>query len=179
VAEELAAAGIAVHLAEPADTAFVRGRKRHAKTERTDARHLRQLLAEGRIPECWFPPARVLECRALLETYHDLRREHTAWVQRVHAVFFHQRAPHLGKGALRAQNLDDVKAAAAAHLSPVGHLPVRLGGNHRATEAGRGDASARTAHVKPEHAACAARPWPSVETPTVRTDRRNCAHRPS
>ena len=24
-----------------------------------------------------------------------------------------------------------------------------------------------------------ARPWPSVETPTVRTDRRNCAHRPS
>jgi hypothetical protein len=33
-----------VHLAEPADTAFARGRKRHAKT---DARHLRVLLAEG------------------------------------------------------------------------------------------------------------------------------------
>ena len=31
VAEELAAAGVAVHLAEPADTAFARGRKRHAK----------------------------------------------------------------------------------------------------------------------------------------------------
>ena len=48
VAEELAAAGVAVHLAEPADTAFARGRKRHAKTDKTDCRHLRQLLAEGR-----------------------------------------------------------------------------------------------------------------------------------
>ena len=52
VAEELAAAGIGVHLAEPADTAFARGRKRHAKTDKTDARHLRQLLAEDRLPEC-------------------------------------------------------------------------------------------------------------------------------
>ena len=32
VTEELAAAGIAAHLAEPADIAFARGRKRHAKT---------------------------------------------------------------------------------------------------------------------------------------------------
>jgi hypothetical protein len=33
VAEELAAAGIAAHLAEPAGTAARRGRKRHAKTD--------------------------------------------------------------------------------------------------------------------------------------------------
>jgi transposase len=124
VAEELAAAGVTAHLAEPADTAFARGRKRHAKTDRTDARHLRQLLCEQRVPECWIPPARVLECRALLETYHDLRREHTAWVQRVHAVFFHQGAPHLGEGALRAQDPGEVQAAAAAHLSPAGQLQV-------------------------------------------------------
>jgi transposase len=65
VAEELAAAGATAHLAEPADTAFARGRKRHAKTDKTDARHLRMLLAEGRLPECWIPPARILECRAL------------------------------------------------------------------------------------------------------------------
>ena len=81
VAEELAAAGITAHLAEPADTAARRGRKRHAKTDKTDARHLRMLLAEGRLPECWIPPARILECRALLETYHDLRAEHTAQAQ--------------------------------------------------------------------------------------------------
>jgi hypothetical protein len=33
VAEELQAAGITAHLAEPADTAALRGRKRHAKTD--------------------------------------------------------------------------------------------------------------------------------------------------
>ena len=32
------------------------------------------------LPECWIPPGRILECRALLELYHDLRAEHTAWV---------------------------------------------------------------------------------------------------
>ena len=125
VAEELAAAGIAAHVAEPADTAFARGRKRHATTDRTDARHLRVLLAEGRLPECWIPPAQILQCRALLEAYHDLRREHTAWVERIHAVFFHQGAPRLGEGALRTErSLAALRAAAAAHLSPAGQLQV-------------------------------------------------------
>src|SRR5712675_322887 len=105
VAEELAAAGIAAHVGEPADTAAARGRKRHAKTDKTDSAHLRTLLAEGRLPECWVPPAQILEYRALLETYNDLRREHTAWVQRIHAVFFHQGAPGWARarcGARRA-----------------------------------------------------------------------------
>src|SRR5207247_7773031 len=125
VAEELAAAGIAAHLGEPAGTAALRGRKRDAKTDKTDARHLRSLLAEGRLPECWIPPAQILEYRALLETYHDLRRAHTAWVQRIHAVFFHQGAPRLGEGALRTgQGLAGLRAAAAAHLSPAGQLQV-------------------------------------------------------
>jgi transposase len=125
VAAELAAAGIGVHLAEPADTAFARGRKRHAKTDKTDCRHLRQLLAEGRLPECWIPPEQVLECRALLEAYHDLRREHTAWMQRLHAVFFHQGAPALGEGTLRGTDGPAAaRAAAAAHLSPAGQRQV-------------------------------------------------------
>ena len=110
VAEELAGAGVAAHVAEPADTAFARGRKRHAKTGKTDSRHLRELLAGGRLPECWIPPSHILECRALLETYHDLRAEHTAWVQRIHAVFFHQGAPALGEGALRTDR--DLRGAA-------------------------------------------------------------------
>jgi transposase len=125
VAEELAAAGAEPHVAEPADTAFARGRKRHAKTDKTDSRHLRELLAEGRLPECWIPPSRILECRALLETYHDLRVEHTAWVQRVHAVFFHQGAPALG--ALRtAPDLEAARAAAGVFLSPAGQLQVAV-----------------------------------------------------
>ena len=125
VAEELAAAGIAAHLAEPAGTAARRGRKRHAKTDKTDARHLRMLLAEGRLPECWIPPGHILECRALLELYNDLRREHTAWVQRIHAVLFHQGAPALGEGTLRTgPGLAALRAAAAGHLSPAGQLQV-------------------------------------------------------
>jgi transposase len=125
VAEELAAAGGAAHLGEPADTAALRGRKRHAKTDRTDARHLRMLLAEGRLPECRIPPGQILEYRALLETYHDLRAEHTAWVQRIHAVFFHQGAPPLAEGMLRTeQGLAGLRAAAAAHLSPAGQQQV-------------------------------------------------------
>jgi transposase len=125
VAEELAAAGIAAHVGEPADTAAARGRKRHAKTDKTDSRHLRALLAEGRLPECWIPSAQILEYRALLELYHDLRAQRTAWAQRIHAVFFHQGAPRLGEGALRTeQGLAGLRAAAAAHLSPAGQLQV-------------------------------------------------------
>jgi transposase len=60
VIEELRRAGIEAHLAEPADTAAARGPKRRAKTDRTDARHLRELLAGGRLPEAWIPPEQVL-----------------------------------------------------------------------------------------------------------------------
>jgi transposase len=125
VAEELAAAGIGAHVGEPADTAAARGRKRHAKTDRTDSRHLRQLLADGRLPECWIPPSHILECRALLQLYHDLRTGHTAWVQRIHAVLFHQGARQRGEGHLRtAGDLAQLRAIAAAQLSPAGQLQV-------------------------------------------------------
>jgi len=56
-------------------------------------RLLRGLLAQGRRPECWIPPEHILERRALLECYHDLPAEHTAYVQRIHATLFHQGAP--------------------------------------------------------------------------------------
>jgi transposase len=125
VAGELAAAGVEPHVAEPAGTAFARGRKWHARTAKTDSRHLRELLAEGWLPECRVPPPRILECRALLGTCHDLRAGHTAWVQRVHAVFFHQGAPALA--ALRTGgDIEAARAAAACHLSPAGQLQVAV-----------------------------------------------------
>jgi hypothetical protein len=86
-----------------------------------------QLLAEGRLPECWIPPEQALEGRALQEAYHALGREHTAWLQRIHAVFFHQGAPALGEGALRGTGgLAAVAAAATAHLSPAGQQQVAV-----------------------------------------------------
>jgi transposase len=93
VVEELASAGVTARLAEPAETASVRGTKRRAKTDRTDARHLRKLLVEDRLPLSWLAPRQVREVRALLELYKDLRDEHTAWVQRIHATLFHQGVP--------------------------------------------------------------------------------------
>ncbi|HEX6683048.1 MAG TPA: transposase [Candidatus Limnocylindrales bacterium] len=123
VAEELARAGAVAHLGEPADTAALRGRRRHAKTDKTDSRHLRQLLCDDRLPECWVPPSHVLECRALLELYRDLRVEHTAWVQRIHAVLFHQGAARLG-GLRTAEGLAELEVIAATQLSPVGQRQV-------------------------------------------------------
>lgn len=93
VVEELQRAGISTQLAEPADAASARGPKRRAKTDRADARHPRELLASGPVPQSWIPPEQVLEMRTTLELFRDLREEHTAWVQRVHAVCFHQGVP--------------------------------------------------------------------------------------
>jgi len=123
VAEELAAAGMIAHLAEPAETANLRGRKKRAKTDRADARHQRDLLLQGRLPECWIPPTEILEARALLGCYHDLRRDHTAWLQRIHAVLFHQGAtacPRLQTTAGRAQ----LAQVTREQLSPAGRTQV-------------------------------------------------------
>ncbi len=125
VVEELQRAGVAAHLAEPADTAAARGRKKHAKTDRADSKLIRELLQGNRIPECWIPPQHVLEHRALLELYHDLRREHTAWVQRVHAVLFHQGAERLGEGGLGTHaGREQLRRIAAAQLSPAGRVQI-------------------------------------------------------
>jgi transposase len=57
VAEELSRAGMRVRLAEPADTAALRGRKKRAKTDQADSRLLRVHAAAGDLPECWVPPS--------------------------------------------------------------------------------------------------------------------------
>jgi transposase len=69
VVEELRRVGVVAHVADPAETVAARGRKRRAKTDRADARLIRTLLAEDRLPECYIPPPQVLEYRALLELY--------------------------------------------------------------------------------------------------------------
>jgi transposase len=126
VAEELVRAGCLAHLADPAETAAARGRKRRAKTDRADAKLERQLLVEGRLPECWVPPSHILECRALLETYHELRQAHTGWVQRIHAVLFHQGAPSLAGSLHTEAGQARLAEIAAAQLSTVGQVQVAV-----------------------------------------------------
>jgi transposase len=125
VAEEMRRAGVEPHLAEPADTSALRGPKRRAKTDKADAKLLRELLAAGRLPECYIPPSQVLEWRALLELYHDLRAEHTGWAQRIHADCFHQGTAALGEaGVIRGQARPRPERIAEVQLSPVGRLQV-------------------------------------------------------
>jgi transposase len=71
VVEEMMRAGVEAHLAEPADTATLRGRKKRANIDRADARLLRELLGQGRLPESRIPPTHVLEVRTLGGTYVD------------------------------------------------------------------------------------------------------------
>lgn len=125
VVEELARSGAVAHLAEPADTAAARGPKRRAKTDRADARLIRELLEGDRLPECYIPPPQILEYRALLELYHDLRREHTAWIQRIHAVLFHQGAQEVGPGGVcTLEGRQRLTEIAAAQLSSAGQVQV-------------------------------------------------------
>jgi transposase len=89
VCEALREAGAVPHLAEPVETSALRGKKRRAKTDREDARWLRTLLCEGRLPEAWIPPAHVREWRTRARLRKTLVDERTTWLQRVQATLFH------------------------------------------------------------------------------------------
>ena len=82
-----------VHLAEPAETAARRGTKKRAKTDRADARHLRELLMVGRLPESWIPPEHLLELRARVRLRHTLVDQRREWQQRIQAVLYHHGVP--------------------------------------------------------------------------------------
>jgi transposase len=75
VVEELRRVGASVHLAEPAETAGVRGPKKRAKGDRADARHLREVLMIGRLPESWIPPDHILDLRARVRLRHTLSEQ--------------------------------------------------------------------------------------------------------
>lgn len=123
VVEELAAAGVEAHLAEPADTAALRGSKRRAKTDRADARHLRQLLVRGALPESWIPPQHMLEARARIRLYKALVEERTAWQQRIKAALLHEGVPAI-KDLSTAEGRTRL---AKAELSPALRETVAVG----------------------------------------------------
>jgi transposase len=134
VAEELERAGIAAHLAEPADTRALRGPKRRAKTDRADANHLRELLRAGTLPESWMPPAQIADARPQVRLRRGLVGERTGWYQRIHPLLFHhglpERSPLLtadGRAWLASTPLP-VVARQAVELARrmIDHLEVEL-----------------------------------------------------
>jgi transposase len=112
VVEELRRIGAGVHLAEPAETAGLRGPKKRAKGDRADARHLRELLMVKRLPESWVPPDHVLDLRARVRLRHTLSEQRSEWQQRIQATLYHHGCPQRrqlmtadGRAWLRAQPL--------------------------------------------------------------------------
>jgi transposase len=93
VVEELERIGAGVHLAEPAETAGLRGPKKRAKGDRADARHLRELLMVKRLPESWIPPDHILDLRARVRLRHTLSEQRSEWQQRIQAVLYHHGCP--------------------------------------------------------------------------------------
>lgn len=116
VVEELRGIGATVHLAEPAETSALRGPKRRAKTDRADARHLRELLMLGKLPECWIAPDHLLDLRTRVRLRHTLVDDRGEWQQRIRAVLYHHGIAH------RAE-LDLMRSAGREWLAQVA-LPV-------------------------------------------------------
>ncbi len=124
VAEEVARIGGIAHVGEPADVAAQRGKKRRAKTDRTDTDHLLDLLVTGRLPKSWIPPEAVLEARAKVRLYKDLSEERTRWIQRTHAGLFHLGVPAIAGGL---STVAGRAAVEAAELSPAVRQAVQVG----------------------------------------------------
>jgi transposase len=103
VVEELAAVGAQAHLAEPAETSALKGNKKRAKTDRADARQLRELLMTGRLPESYIAPDHLLDLRARVRLRHSLVDQRGEWQQRIHAVLYHHGYPQKD-GLLRTAN---------------------------------------------------------------------------
>jgi transposase len=123
VTEEIAAAGFTAHLAEPADTMAARGRKRHAKTDRSDSGLLRDLLRSGDLPESWIPPEVVLEWRERVRLYKSLVDQRTQWVQRIHAELYHHGVA-VPEGAIRSEKTRALVADPGLAISAAGRQRV-------------------------------------------------------
>ena len=94
VVEELRRVDAGVHLGEPAATSALRGNKKRPKSDRADAKHLRELLMIGRLPESWVPPDHLLDLRSKVRLRHTLVDQRGEWQQRIRAVLYHHGLPH-------------------------------------------------------------------------------------
>ena len=93
VVEEIERAGHVARLADPAETANRRGRKRRAKTDDSDCALQLRLRLAGELPEAWIPPPHILELRTRVRHRKTLIDQRTAGLQRLRAQLFNQGVP--------------------------------------------------------------------------------------
>lgn len=125
VVEEITAAGYEAHLAEPAETQAARGRKKRAKTDRSDSRLQRELLARGELPESWIPPTGVLEWRERTRLYKTLADERRMWIQRIHAECFQHGVP-VPEARIASAETREWLASEAVTLSPAARQRIAV-----------------------------------------------------
>src|SRR5262249_44773496 len=122
-------ARIGAHLADPAELSVQKGRKQRAKTDRVDARQLRELLCQRRLPGAWIPPPNGLGGRAGVALYKNPLAEATRWWGRVRAPLFHQGVPYFslttaeGRERLEAAELSPLRPPSGRGRSASGGAP--------------------------------------------------------
>lgn len=125
VVEEITAAGFVAHVSETAETQAARGRKKRAKTDRSDSRLQRELLAKGELPEAWIPPFEVLEWRERGRLYKSLLDQRTQWVQRIHAELFQHGVPS-PEGQIRSEKTKVFLTGPELDISPAGRQRIAV-----------------------------------------------------
>lgn len=126
VSEEISAVGFEAFVAEPAEVQARRGPKRRAKTDRADARLLRELLEKGELALSWVPPTVVLEWRERMRLYKTLLDQRTAWQQRIHAELF-QHGVAVPEAAIVAAETRAALFDAGVELTAAARCRLRVG----------------------------------------------------
>jgi hypothetical protein len=122
VVEEIERAGDVARVADPAETAARRGRKRRANTDDADCDPRLRLPLAGVLPEAWIPPAQILEPRTRVRLRKTPIDRRTAWLQRPRARLFHQGVPP----GLKPRTAAGRDALARVELSRAGREAVEL-----------------------------------------------------
>ena len=126
VARALERSGAVAHLAETVETRALRGRNRRAKTDRQDALWLRELLAEGRLPESWIAPEHIRQWRSRLHLRKALIDERIRWLLRIRSTLYHHGLSPGAPGEISSPNGREFLASLALPLDAKERVVIAL-----------------------------------------------------
>lgn len=104
VVEDLLAAGFDAHMAEPADTAALRGQKRRARPTSVTPVSCASCWRWAGSPESWIPPAHIADLRETVRFWKKLVDECNCRQPRMHAVLYNAGLPKPDGGLLTRES---------------------------------------------------------------------------